>query len=42
MHHYEIVKMGKLYRRPRFDSERDRVDHLFVLYEKMKHLLLEQ
>ena len=34
--------VDKLYRSQGFDSERERVDHLFLLYEKMIQPLLEQ
>ena len=34
--------VDKLYRRQRFDSERERVQHLFLLYEKLKQPLLKQ
>ncbi|MCY3630597.1 MAG: class I SAM-dependent DNA methyltransferase, partial [Bacteroidetes bacterium] len=33
--------VDKLYRRQRFDSERERVQHLFLLYEKLKQPLLD-
>ena len=35
-HHALDRAVGRLYRRQRFTSERERVEHLFMLYEKMR------
>ena len=41
--HQELDRaVDKLYRRQKFDSERERVEHLFLLYEGMKQPLLKQ
>ena len=41
-HHRLDRAVDRLYRRKRFDSERERVEHLFMLYEKMQGELLTE
>ncbi|MDE2645121.1 MAG: hypothetical protein OXI05_04705 [Bacteroidota bacterium] len=42
LHQKLDLAVDKLYRHQRFDSERERVEHLFLLYERMKQPLLKQ
>lgn len=39
-HRFLDLAVDRLYRKARFDSDRERVEHLFTLYEKMAAPLL--